>query len=73
MFLYYTEKKLSYVCLNVAAEKMLAKCTLLVKLQMTIYVIIPNRCGKTESDSAKRAFFSIENNIKRNSLRLYSF
>ena len=30
--LYYTEKKLSYVCLNVAAEKNLAKCTLLVKL-----------------------------------------
>ena len=43
--------EISYVFLNVTAEKMLAKCTLLVKLQMII--IILNGCGKTESGSAK--------------------
>ena len=30
--LFYTEKKISYVFLNVTAEKVVAKCALLVKL-----------------------------------------
>ena len=47
----FTQRRNSYVFLNVTAEKVVAKCTLLVKLQMSI--IIPNRCGKTQSGSAK--------------------
>ena len=41
--LYYTEKKLSYVFLNVVGKMYFVS---------EIINVIPNRCGKTESSSA---------------------